>query len=64
MSPLGLPVSLGLTSTTEACTHYYANNRFYPLELREHVAAALKLIEVVTSIKKHFPRPNQKNLFF
>jgi pyruvate,orthophosphate dikinase len=45
MSGLGLPVPSGFTITTEACTYYYANSKSYPPELREHVAAALKLIE-------------------
>ncbi len=45
MSELGLPVPPGFTITTEVCTYYYANNKSYPPELREHVAAALKLIE-------------------
>ena len=45
MSQLGLPVPPGFTITTEVCTYYYANDRSYPPELREHVSAALKLIE-------------------
>ena len=32
MSSLGLPVPPGFTITTEACTHYYANERRYPDE--------------------------------
>ena len=45
MSQLGLPVPPGFTITTEVCTYYYANDRSYPSELPEHIAAALKLIE-------------------
>ncbi len=38
MSSLGLPVPPGFTITTEACTHFYANQRRYPDSLREEVA--------------------------
>src|SRR4030081_1272011 len=48
MSSLGLPVPPGFTITTEACTHYYANDRQYPASLTEQVAAALKVIEQQT----------------
>ncbi|HEY8003159.1 MAG TPA: PEP/pyruvate-binding domain-containing protein, partial [Phenylobacterium sp.] len=45
MSSLGLPVPPGFTITTEACTHYYENAQQYPAELKEQVAAALKVVE-------------------
>ena len=41
MSNLGLPVPPGFTVTTDVCTHYYANNRTYPADLKAAVAAAL-----------------------
>lgn len=41
MCSLGLPVPPGFTVTTELCSHYYANGRQYPSELKEQVAAAL-----------------------
>src|SRR6202789_3380722 len=34
MSSLGLPVPPGFTITTEACAHFYANERRYPESLR------------------------------
>src|SRR3954470_21272344 len=45
MSNLGLPVPPGFTITTEVCTYFYENNRQYPPDLREQVAAALAEIE-------------------
>src|ERR1700760_629909 len=48
MSSLGLPVPPGFTVTTEACVHYYANDKQYPAELKEQVAAALKIVEEQT----------------
>src|SRR5215208_220004 len=41
MASLGLPVPPGFTITTEVCTHYYANNRTFPAELKEELTAAL-----------------------
>jgi pyruvate,orthophosphate dikinase len=48
MSSLGLPVPPGFTITTEACVHYYANERQYPADLKEQVAAGLKAVEELT----------------
>ena len=48
MSSLGLPVPPGFTITTEACVHYYANDRRYPAELKAQVEAALKIVEQQT----------------
>jgi pyruvate,orthophosphate dikinase len=48
MSSLGLPVPPGFTITTEACVHYYANERQYPANLKEQVAAGLKTVETQT----------------
>ncbi|MBI3507892.1 MAG: pyruvate, phosphate dikinase [Proteobacteria bacterium] len=47
MSNLGLPVPPGFTVTTELCTHYYANARSYPADLKPQVAAALGQIEKI-----------------
>src|SRR5215467_10216010 len=48
MSALGLPVPPGFTITTEACTHFYANERQYPAELKDQVAAGLARVEEQT----------------
>ncbi|MBO9710452.1 MAG: pyruvate, phosphate dikinase [Caulobacter sp.] len=48
MSALGLPVPPGFTVTTEACVHYYANGKQYPVELAEQVKAGLAKIEAIT----------------
>jgi pyruvate, orthophosphate dikinase len=45
MCNLGLPVPPGFTITTEVCTWFYDNNRTYPPDLEEQVAAGLVLIE-------------------
>ncbi|MFZ5718278.1 MAG: pyruvate, phosphate dikinase [Pseudomonadota bacterium] len=55
MSSLGLPVPPGFTITTEACTHYYANERSYPGDLKDQVAAGLKTVEEITG--KRFGDP-------
>src|SRR5437870_1851124 len=44
MINLGLPVPPGFTITTEVCTHYYANDRSYPAELKSEVDEALMLV--------------------
>ena len=46
MSRLGLPVPPGFTITTEVCSHYYRDERRYPEQLTEQVAAALARIEI------------------
>ncbi|HEX3700625.1 MAG TPA: pyruvate, phosphate dikinase [Phenylobacterium sp.] len=48
MSALGLPVPPGFTITTECCTHYYAQGRTYPAELKAEVAEGLKQVEQIT----------------
>ena len=48
MSSLGLPVPPGFTITTEACVHYYSNDKRYPDGLKEQVAAGLAKVEVLT----------------
>ncbi|MFM7345530.1 MAG: pyruvate, phosphate dikinase, partial [Tagaea sp.] len=51
MSNLGLPVPPGFTVTTEVCTHYYANKREYPADLKAQVAGALAQIEKIVGRK-------------
>jgi pyruvate,orthophosphate dikinase len=48
MSSLGLPVPPGFTITTEACVHYYAQERTYPAELRAQVETGLATVEKIT----------------
>ncbi len=48
MSALGLPVPPGFTITTEACVHYYANDKAYPDGLIDQVVAGLKTVEAIT----------------
>src|SRR5215831_12298544 len=48
MSALGLPVPPGFTITTEACTHFYAQDRRYPENLDADVARALGRVEELT----------------
>ena len=48
MSSLGLPVPPGFTVTTEACVHYYSNDKAYPDGLTEQVAEGLKTVERIT----------------
>ena len=56
MSNLGLPVPPGFTITTEVCTHFYANDRTYPAELRDQVAEALADIEQAIGARFGDPR--------
>jgi pyruvate,orthophosphate dikinase len=45
MTRVGLTVPAGFTITTEVCTYFYENNRTYPPQLKEEVAAALAKVE-------------------
>ena len=45
MSNLGLPVPPGFTITTEVCTYFYAHEKSYPADLRDHVADGLAALE-------------------
>src|SRR5262245_23757566 len=45
MTRLGLPVPAGFTLSTDVCTYFYSHGLQYPLELRDHVAEALRKIE-------------------
>jgi pyruvate, orthophosphate dikinase len=51
MAQLGLPVPPGFTITTELCTHFYANGKNYPKDLRPQVEAALAEIGRITGKK-------------
>ena len=55
MSALGLPVPPGLTITTQACVHYYAEGRSYPVGLEAQVDSALAKVEEQTG--KRFGDP-------
>ena len=48
MSALGLPVPPGFTITTEACNHYYENEKRYPRDLKDQVADGLATVEKLT----------------
>ena len=48
MASIGLPVPPGFTITTEVCSAYYGNDRQYPDELQDEVAAALHRVEGTT----------------
>ena len=48
MSSLGLPVPAGFTVTTEACVHYYKNEKTFPDGLTAQVETALKELETST----------------
>jgi pyruvate,orthophosphate dikinase len=56
MSALGLPVPPGFTITTDACTHFYANDRRYPASLKDEVEAAMARVEGLTA--KRFGDPD------
>ncbi len=51
MSNLGLPVPPGFTVSTEVCTAYYDNDRQYPADLENQVAAALAKVEETAGAK-------------
>lgn len=48
MSSLGLPVPPGFTITTEACVHYYSNDKQYPADLKDQVVTGLAAVEKTT----------------
>jgi len=56
MSNLGLPVPPGFTITTEICTHFYANGKTYPADLKDQVAGALAAVEKTLGAKFGDPR--------
>jgi pyruvate,orthophosphate dikinase len=51
MVTLKIPVPAGFTITTEVCTHFYANGRKYPAELKGQVEKALVGVEKVMGKK-------------
>src|SRR5262245_4500478 len=51
MSNLGLPVPPGFTITTEVCTHFYANAKSYPDDLKAQVEQGLRHIEATVGAK-------------
>src|SRR5262249_42229179 len=51
MSNLGLPVPPGFTITTEVCTHFYANGKSYPNDLKPQVEQGLRHIESTVDAK-------------
>jgi pyruvate, orthophosphate dikinase len=51
MSAIGLPVPPGLTITTDACVHYYAQNESYPAGLAGQTQAALESVEQKTGMR-------------
>src|SRR5216110_1726071 len=51
MCRVGLPVPAGFTLTTEVCTAYYKNDKKYPPELKDQVAAALRKTEEAMGAK-------------
>ena len=53
---LRLPVPPGFTITTEVCTHYYANKKSYPKELKGQVDAALATVEKLMGKKFGDPK--------
>jgi len=51
MTKIGLPVPAGFTISTEACDHYYKNNKKYPAELKKQVVDSVARLEKVTKKK-------------
>jgi pyruvate,orthophosphate dikinase len=51
MANLGLPVPPGFTISTEVCSHYYANQKSYPKDLKPAVEAALAEVGRLTGRK-------------
>src|ERR1700681_3658876 len=56
MSNLGPPVPPGFPLTTEIFTHFYANGRTYPPDLKDQVGAALGAVEETIGAKFGDPR--------
>ncbi|HYW65819.1 MAG TPA: pyruvate, phosphate dikinase [Candidatus Dormibacteraeota bacterium] len=51
MTKIGLPVPAGFTISTEACDHFYKNNKKYPAELKKQVIDNVARLEKVTQKK-------------
>src|SRR6266849_9826687 len=56
MTNLGIPVPPGFTITTEVCTHFYANAKTYPPDLKDQVTGALAAVEEAIGAKFGDPR--------
>tara|TARA_B110000495_G_scaffold116322_1_gene100883 strand:+ start:879 stop:1283 length:405 start_codon:yes stop_codon:yes gene_type:complete len=46
MAKLGIPVSAGLTITSDVCNYYYNNDQKFPINLEEEVKEALQKVEL------------------
>src|SRR5215468_6355674 len=51
MSNLALPVPPGFTITTEVCTHFYANGKSYPDDLKPQIEQGLRHIEATVDAR-------------
>ncbi len=51
MTNLGLPIPMGFTITTEACTNYYDNGKMIIDEIKEEIKENVKTLEDITSKK-------------
>ena len=51
MASLGLPVPPGFTISTDVCTHFYANQKNYPTELKAQVEASLKTLQACMGLE-------------
>ncbi|MCL2748629.1 MAG: pyruvate, phosphate dikinase [Alphaproteobacteria bacterium] len=51
MNLIGLPVPAGFTVTTDACVHYYSNNKSYPAGLIDQVKAGVAYVESIMGHK-------------
>ena len=51
MNLIGLPVPAGFTVTTDACVHYYSNNKTYPAGLMDQVKAGVAYVESIMGHK-------------
>lgn len=51
MANLGLPVPPGFTIPTSVCTHFYANNKSYPKDLKAQVEKALDSVGKIVGKK-------------
>ncbi len=51
MTRIGLPVPPGFTISTEVCTHYYANRKQYPKQLKAQIEAGVRNMEKILGKK-------------
>ncbi|MCL2017293.1 MAG: pyruvate, phosphate dikinase [Alphaproteobacteria bacterium] len=57
MNLIGIPVPAGFTVTTDACVHYYANNKTNPADLDAQVRGGVEYVEKIMG-KKFADREN------